>query len=77
MNEDMNKLSFEQAMQALERVVALLGDKETTLDKMIVLYEEGMNYMKLCRIRLEEAEAKIEILNNKFALENLKEEENG
>ncbi|MDP2173237.1 MAG: exodeoxyribonuclease VII small subunit [Candidatus Cloacimonadaceae bacterium] len=77
MNEEMKNLSFEQAMKALEDVVARLSDRDTTLDHMIVLYEEGMNFMKLCRVKLAEAETKIEILNSKFAQENLKEGENG
>lgn len=60
--EDREALSFEEAMERLERVVERLESGETSLEESIRLFEEGMRLARLCGQRLERAEQQVEIL---------------
>ncbi|WP_193143103.1 MULTISPECIES: exodeoxyribonuclease VII small subunit [unclassified Meridianimarinicoccus] len=53
------KLSFEEAMKALEDVVGKLEAGEVSLDDSITLYERGAALKKHCEARLKAAEEKI------------------
>jgi exodeoxyribonuclease VII small subunit len=70
-------LKFEQALKILEDIAEKLTDESIPLDDMLVLYEEGIHYLKLCREKLAEVEMKVEILNEKMNKELPQEEENG
>jgi exodeoxyribonuclease VII small subunit len=61
--EKLKKLSFEQALQALEDTVEQLTDSSTTLDQTLELYAEGVKYLNLCRAKLTEVEAKIKLIS--------------
>lgn len=65
-NLNLEKLSFEQALKELEKIVDKLADKETSLDDMLVFYAEGIKYLKQCQSKLGEAEAKIKILSEEL-----------
>lgn len=58
----MNELSFEEALKRLEEVVRVLEEQNLTLDQAVNYLEQGMKLVKTCYARLEEAEAKIEVL---------------
>ncbi|MGB7408389.1 MAG: exodeoxyribonuclease VII small subunit [Pontixanthobacter sp.] len=63
MNEpatDISKLSFEQALSALEDVVKQLESGDVPLDNSITLYERGEVLRKHCQARLDAAQARIE-----------------
>lgn len=53
------ELSFEEAMEALEKVVEQLEDNELPLDKSIELYERGMKLSQQCDVKLKQAEEKL------------------
>ena len=53
---------FEQALEALEKIVERLEKGELTLEESLKLYEEGIRLSRLCHGKLEEAEGKIEML---------------
>jgi exodeoxyribonuclease VII small subunit len=53
------ELSFEAALDELERVVAALERGDVPLDESIRLYERGAALRAHCQRRLEEAEARI------------------
>jgi exodeoxyribonuclease VII small subunit len=53
---------FEQALEALEKIVERLEKGELTLEESLKLYEEGIRLSRLCHGKLEEAEGKIETL---------------
>jgi exodeoxyribonuclease VII small subunit len=53
---------FEQALEALEKLVERLEKGELTLEESMRLYEEGVRLSRLCHEKLEEAEGKIEML---------------
>ena len=57
---DISKLSFEDALRALEDVVRKLEGGEVPLDDSISLYERGEALRKHCQARLDAAQARIE-----------------
>lgn len=57
---DIAKMSFEQAMGALEQVVSQLERGEVPLDQSIRLYERGAALKERCAKLLKEAEERVE-----------------
>lgn len=57
--------SFEEALTKLEAIVQKLDDNDITLEESVQLYEEGLKLSKLCSQTLEDAELKIEEIENK------------
>lgn len=64
------KISFEEAIQKLESVIDSLNNPAEPLQKLLDLYEEGVNYLNICKQRLSEAEAKVTVLDQKLQLQN-------
>ena len=63
MNEaapDIDKMTFEDALRALEDVVKRLESGEVPLDESISLYEQGEKLRQHCQARLDSAQARIE-----------------
>jgi len=54
-----SEMSFEEAMKALEAVVARLESGEVALEDSIRLYERGAALKEHCRTKLAEAEEKV------------------
>ena len=59
---DVSKLSYEQALNELEKVVATLESGSAPLDKSIELYTLGSILKDHCQKKLDSAEEKISIL---------------
>lgn len=57
------RLSFEKALSRLETIVEKLDDESLSLEESIELYEEGIVLSKQCTQTLEEAELRIEKVN--------------
>jgi exodeoxyribonuclease VII small subunit len=57
---DVSKLSFEDAIKDLTQIVAKIEGGQTALDESIDQYENGMALIKHCRSILQVAEKKIE-----------------
>lgn len=55
-----NEMSFEQALVALEEIVTQLERGDVPLDKSIELYERGERLRAACQDRLDAAQARIE-----------------
>ncbi len=55
-------LKFEEALEALERIVTELEGQELPLEEALRRFEEGVRLSRLCYQMLEEAEKRIEIL---------------
>ncbi|QJC51790.1 exodeoxyribonuclease VII small subunit [Paenibacillus albicereus] len=55
-------LSFEQAMEKLEGIVARLENGDVPLETAIELFQEGMELSRLCGGKLELVERRIEAL---------------
>jgi len=56
------KMTFEQAMDNLEQIVAGIEGGETSLEESIEKYAEGTELIKQCRAILDAAEKKIRLL---------------
>lgn len=54
-----DEMSFEEAMAALETVVAQLERGEVALEQSITLYERGAELKARCEQKLREAEEKV------------------
>lgn len=61
------RLSFEEALSRLEEIVNQLEDESISLEESIELYEEGIELSKTCTETLEQAELRIEKVNERHA----------
>ncbi len=60
MADDIQSLSFEAALQELEKIVSQLESGDVSLDNAIDAYSRGMQLKAHCQARLEEARLKVE-----------------
>ncbi|MDZ7772623.1 MAG: exodeoxyribonuclease VII small subunit [Balneolaceae bacterium] len=60
---DSERLNFEDALSRLEEIVNELESDEISLEDSIALYEEGIRLSRICTEKLEEAELRIEKVN--------------
>jgi exodeoxyribonuclease VII small subunit len=67
---DVSKLKFEEAVDALTEIVRGIEGGEIELETSLQQYERGMGLIKHCRGILEKAEKRIE----KISADNKKEE---
>jgi len=61
-NNTVLSLSFEEALDALEDVIAKLNSSQTSLDDAVALYEKGKQLSQYCTQKLEEAQGRIMML---------------
>ena len=59
---------FEAAIAELETIVKKLEEGDLALEQSLALYERGVQLSRFCHARLEEAERRIEILNERGEL---------
>lgn len=62
---DKENLSFEQAIERLTELVALLENGKAPLDRSLEIFEEGVGLIGLCKKQLENAEQKVKLLTEK------------
>lgn len=55
--------AFEESLTRLEAVVAKLEGGELTLEQSIELYEQGVKLSEACRVELEKAEGRVQVLS--------------
>ncbi|MBL8712184.1 MAG: exodeoxyribonuclease VII small subunit [Alphaproteobacteria bacterium] len=60
MSKDLDKLSFEEALSELEKIVRALEGGSSDLKTSIDSYERGMALKKYCDAKLKEAQGRIE-----------------
>ena len=63
--EPKDSLTFEQAIERLEKIVADMEAAELPLEDVLKRYEEGTRLVRFCTGKLDEAEKKIELLTKK------------
>lgn len=61
------RLSFEDALARLEEIVEKLEAENISLEESVKLYEEGIELSKSCTQTLEQAELRIEKVNEQHA----------
>jgi exodeoxyribonuclease VII small subunit len=59
---------FESALAELDKIAKMLEEGDLPLEKSLELYERGVQLSRFCHSRLEEAERRIEILNDRGEL---------
>jgi exodeoxyribonuclease VII small subunit len=58
----MTKLTFEKAMEQLEKIVASLETDPLSLEQSLKKFEDGMKLSQYCSEKLEETEKKISLI---------------
>lgn len=62
MTQEINNMTFEQAMEELETVVRQLESGKIKLDEAVAVYERGVKLKNLCEEKLKSAKSKIDKL---------------
>ena len=57
-----DKLTFEKALEELESLVARMEDGRLPLEESLAAYQRGAELIKFCEGRLNEAQARVAIL---------------
>jgi exodeoxyribonuclease VII small subunit len=61
---------FEAALTELDAIVKKLEEGDVPLEQSLQLFERGVQLSRFCHARLEEAERRIEILNERGQLQD-------
>ncbi len=61
-NNDLEKLTFEDAMKELEKLVDSLDKGDVSLDEAISAYDRGSQLKDYCQKKLHEAKMKVETI---------------
>jgi exodeoxyribonuclease VII small subunit len=56
---------FESAIAELETIVKTLEEGDLALEKSLALFERGVQLSRFCHAKIEEAERRVEILNER------------
>ena len=59
-NNELENMSFEDAINELEKIVDELEGNEISLDEAVNAYERGSKLKNICQERLNEAKMKVE-----------------
>ncbi len=62
---DTSPKDFESAIAELEQIVQTLEEGELPLERALELYERGVQLSRYCHGRLEDAERRIEVLDDR------------
>lgn len=62
--DTLENLSYEEAYQRLEEVIAQLESGELSLEQSVALYEQGQKLSAYCQNLLEKAELKIQQIDD-------------
>ena len=61
-NEELKKLTFEEALRELEKLVDSLDKGDVSLDEAIAAYDRGSQLKDYCQKKLHEAKMKVETI---------------
>ncbi len=65
MTKDLSSLSFEDALNELEKIVHNLETGQQKLEEAIISYERGALLQRYCEKKLNEAEARVKMIVKK------------
>ncbi|HON34687.1 MAG TPA: exodeoxyribonuclease VII small subunit [Methanothrix sp.] len=60
------EVGLEGALEELERIVEELEEGKLSLERSLELYERGMGLVRLCNLRLDSAQRRIECLTGEM-----------
>jgi len=63
-NNDLEKMTFEEAIKELERLVDSLDKGDVSLDEAIAAYDRGSQLKDYCQNKLNEAKMKVETIQS-------------
>ena len=63
-NDTLEKMTFEEAMKELERLVDSLDKGDVSLDEAIAAYDRGSQLKDHCQKKLNEAKMKVETIQS-------------
>jgi len=72
-NTELKKLTFEEAMQELEKLVDSLDKGDVSLDEAIAAYDRGSQLKDYCQKMLHEAKMKIETIQTSNKIDTIPE----
>ena len=72
-NTELDKLTFEEAMQELEKLVDSLDKGDVSLDEAIAAYDRGSQLKDHCQKKLNEAKMKVESIQSPDNIDTLPE----
>jgi len=62
--KDVSEISFEQALSQLSGLVEKLESGELPLEESVAAFEQGVKLSRRCEALLDQAEQRLQILNN-------------
>lgn len=71
----MENLTYEQALQRLEKIVSQLENNETSLEESVELFQEGIQLSKYCDDKLKNIQQKVAKIYEDGQLKDFKTEE--
>ena len=72
---DINNLSFEDALEELENITNGFEDGDSTLENAVNLYNRGVLLKKHCENKLKEAKKKIDEVKNNNSENDIKKDD--
>ena len=72
-NTELEKLTFEEAMQELEKLVDSLDKGDVSLDEAIAAYDRGSQLKDYCEKKLQEAKMKVDTIQASDNSDNIPE----
>ena len=73
MDDDLKKLTFEEAMKELEKLVDSLDEGDISLDEAISAYDRGSQLKDYCQKKLHEAKMKVETIQSSDNIDTIPE----
>ncbi len=61
---DISKLSFEQALEQMTRLVEKLESGELPLEESVAAFEQGVKLSRRCEALLDKADQRLQVLGN-------------
>ncbi len=62
MSKNEKEINIEHSLQRLDSIVSNMESTQTSLEKSLALFEEGMNLVNQCQSQLKKAEQRVENL---------------
>ena len=72
-NNDLEKLTFEEAMKELEKLVDSLDKGDVSLDEAIAAYDRGSQLKDYCQNKLHQAKMKVETIQTTDNIDTIPE----
>ena len=72
-NNDLEKMTFEEAIKELEKLVDSLDKGDVSLDEAITAYDRGSQLKDYCQTKLNEAKMKVETIQSTDNIDTIPE----